>query len=82
MPLFRVHHLFHFIRRRPHTFAYLRFSGQAATNTNINIPIFVGVDLGLTPDRLFSGHRSGEHAGVNFVAGAIEKTGVNKDQSL
>ena len=79
--LFRQHGR-HQIRGRPHALADLRPPLQPAGQTDIDVAVLIGLD----PDRRlhlgFRHHRPGFHRGVNFIAGPVEKAGVDKGKPV
>ena len=73
-----LQHRRHLVRHRPHALADLRAPLQTAGQPDIYILIFIGVDprpflrIGLT------GERSCLHRGVDFIAVAVEKAGIDE----
>jgi hypothetical protein len=59
----------------------LCFALQAAGQTHVHVPVFVGIDPGLTFHRGF-GDGARFHAGVNLIAGAVEEAGVDEHHTL
>src|SRR5690606_17632212 len=57
-------------------------TAQATGEAGIDIPVFVGVDPDLLFHRIFAHDGAGFHAGVNFVAGAIEEAGIDENHAF
>ena len=72
------HHVGHQVGHRPHALADLGASGETGGQTDVDVLILVGQDprLGLHPT--LADHRSGLHRGVDFVAGAVQESGVDE----
>ena len=81
MAAFFRQHFRHQIGHRPHAFANLRFVRQTAGQAGLHIAGFVGFDPGTVFHVVFADHRAGVHGGVDFVAGAVEKTGIDEDHA-
>ena len=74
-----LEHIRHAIRHGPHTFANLGVALQAAVQSHIDIPIFVGVYPGLALHGALGGYCAGLHAGMDLVTGSIQEARVDKD---
>ena len=73
-----VHHVGHLVGRRPHPLADLRLARQPAGKADIDVPILVGLDPGSALDVILAHDRAGFDRGVNLVAGAIQKSGIDE----
>ncbi|MNH97428.1 hypothetical protein D3C73_501280 [compost metagenome] len=79
---FLFEHRRHQVRHRPHAFTDLRATLQAGAQTDIDVPVFVSADPLLSLHVGLAYHRAGFHGGVDFVASAVEETGVNEHHAL
>ena len=77
---FLLQHRRHQIRHRPHSLSDLGVTGKAARQPDIDIPVLVGLEPGLSSHLGFADHRPGLHGGVDLVAGAIEEAGIDEDK--
>ena len=73
-----LHHGRHQISHRPHPLADLCSAGESGRQTDIDVAILVGQDPRLGFHRALADHRAGLHRGVDLIAGAVEKTGVDE----
>ena len=82
MSNFFFQHPRHQIRHCPHTLADLGFSLHTTGEPNVYIVIFVSFDPARSLHLGLWNHGAGSHAGMNFIASAIEKSGVDKNHSV
>ncbi len=82
MDNFLRHHVGHQVGFRPHAFADLRLAGKTRRNADIDVGVFVSADPGLALDGIFRQEWTGEHAGVDLIAGAVEETGVDEKDAV
>ena len=76
-----VEHVAHQIGRGPHSLADLGPTDETAAQTDVNVPVFVGANPSFGFHVALADHWSGMHGGVDFVAGAIEKAGVDESDT-
>ena len=76
------HHLAHLIRHRPHPLADLRLPPQSCFNADVHVPVFVSLDPRLSFDLFLRQHRAHLHTGMDFVAGPIQESRVDKGHPL
>ena len=79
---FRLDHLAHLVRHRPHPFADLRLPRKPRFDADVHVPVFISFDPRLGFDLLFWEHRTQLHARVNLVAGPIQEASVDKYHPL
>ncbi len=72
------HHCRHQIRHCPHTLTNLSNTFEACLQTDINVPLLVGLNPGCRLDITLADDRACFHGGMNFITGAIKETGVNE----
>ena len=82
MAYFLVEHVRHAIGHRPHAFSDLSSALKTTGQSHINIPIFIGSNPALGFHGGFGRKGTRFHAGVDFVAGAVEKARVNENDTL
>ena len=76
---FLLNHIGHHIGHRPHAFADLRATLKTAGQTDIDIPIFIGIEPAAGFHIGFTDHRTHFHGSMNLVARAIEKAGIDEN---
>jgi hypothetical protein len=76
------HHVGHPVGRGPHALADLRLAGQAAGEADIHVVVLVRLDPGRAPHLVLAQHRPRLHGGVDLVAGAVEKAGVDEHDAV
>ena len=62
--------------------ADLGMAGQAVDQADIDIPVLIGLDPGLRLHVVLADHGAGFHRGMDLVAGAVEKAGVDEADPL
>ena len=72
------HHVGHAIGRGPHALADLRASGQPATQADVDVGVLVGRDPRGRLHVVLAHDRPGFHAGVDFIARAVEEARVDE----
>ena len=77
-----LEHVRHEIRHRPHPLADLRVSGQAAGEADIDVVPFVGIEPQRLLEIALARHGRRLHRGVDFIAGAIQKPGIDEHHPL
>ena len=75
-------HLAHLVRHRPHPFADLGLPPKSRLDADVHVPVFVSLDPRLSFDLFLRQHGAELHTGVDFVAGPIQETGVDKNHPL
>ena len=75
-------HVRHLLGRRPHALSDLRPARQAARQADVDVAVFIGLYPGRVLHVVLAHYRAGFHRGVDFVAGAIEKSGVDETDSV
>ena len=71
-------HVGHTVRGRPHALADLGLAVQTTGQADVDVPVFVGADPVLSLHVTLANERASFHRCVDFVAGAVEETGVDE----
>ena len=79
---FLFEHRCHQVGHGPHALADLCTTLQASAQADIDVPVLIGADPFFCLHGRFAHHRAGFHGGVDFIAGAVEETGVDKHHTL
>lgn len=72
----------HQVGHGPHALADLRTALQAGGQANVDVVVLVGTDPLLVFHGAFAHHGAGFHRGVDFIASAVEETGVDERHAL
>ncbi len=75
-------HVGHAIRHGPHALADLCAARKAGAQSSVDIVVLVSAQPGGGANLRFAQHDPGMHGGVQLVAGAVEKTGVDEDHAI
>ncbi len=75
-------HVRHLVGRGPHALADLGMAGQAIDKSDIDVPVFIGLDPGLGLHVVLADHRPRFHRGMDLVAGTVEEAGVDEHDAL
>ena len=73
-----LQHRRHHVGHCPHALADLCLARQPAFQTDIDIEVLVCADPRLALDKVLAAERARLHRGVDFVAGAVKKAGVDE----
>ncbi|MNQ53152.1 hypothetical protein D3C85_671850 [compost metagenome] len=79
---FLFEHRRHQVRHGPHAFTDLCATLQAGAQTDIDVGVLVGADPFFRLHVRLAHHRAGFHGGVDFIARAVEETGVDEHHTL
>ena len=77
-----LHHRRHVIGRGPHALADLAMSRQTGFEPDIDVPVLVGEQPARRLDFVLRDHGVGLHAGMDFIAGAIEEAGIDEHHAI
>ncbi|GAK32601.1 hypothetical protein AQ1_00467 [alpha proteobacterium Q-1] len=79
---FGIQHIRHAIGHRPHALADLGMAGQAASQPHIHIAILISREPPAVFHRCLGDHRPCFHRCVDFIAGAIQKAGIDEKHPI
>ncbi len=75
-------HVGHLVRRGPHALADLSPAREATGEPDLNVAHLIGADPIGALHLALADHRPGLHRGVDLIASAVEKAGVDEDDTV
>src|SRR5690606_17341487 len=82
MGILGLQHAGHQVRHGPHALTDLGTALEATGQTDVHVPVFIGLDPSLLLHITLTYNRASLHGGVDFITGTVQEARVNKDHTV